>query len=45
MNTEQRIAELEKQLSDAKREASNEIYVLKEENRYLRNRVEFLCNK
>jgi len=45
MNTAQRISVLEKQLADAKRESSNGIYALKEENRYLRNEVEFLFNK
>ena len=34
MNTEQRISELEKELADVKRKASNEIYMLKEKVKY-----------
>jgi len=34
MNTEQRIAELEKELADVKRKASNEIYLLKQQVKY-----------
>ena len=34
MNTEQRISELEKELADVKRAASNEIYLLKEQVKY-----------
>jgi hypothetical protein len=34
MNTEQRVAELEKELADVKRKASNDIYLLKEQVKY-----------
>ena len=34
MNTEQKISELEKELADVKRAASNEIYMLKQKVKY-----------
>jgi hypothetical protein len=39
MNTEQRIAELEKELADVKRAASNEIYTLKQQVRHLQSSI------
>ncbi len=39
MTTAQIIADLQKELADTKRAASNEIYLLKEENRYLKNNL------
>ena len=42
ITTAQIIADLQRELAETKRRASNEIYVLKEQNRYLKNEADRL---